>query len=228
MSIKKLLHPLILKGKQIYPLTSADQIIRADGSRLEVNDKINADTLQGFEPNYFLENAKGSVSIDLNNAQSSEQGVLINADALGGVLAEEYTTKEDVPFKFGIDENGNYGYIKDGADTVIPFKRDMKNLKIQFNASSISNLTIGNTYFIAMGNFQSTKNTGTVSAGAEVLYQSEWVNSGSAYNNYYYIGRFYIVKATASTITFANMNTGWSHVIYFDMNGLIFDNITYI
>lgn len=26
------------------------------------------------------------------------------------------------PFKFGIDENGNYGYIKDGADTVTPFK----------------------------------------------------------------------------------------------------------
>lgn len=25
--------------------------------------------------------------------------------------------------KFGIDSSGNYGYIKDGADTVIPFKR---------------------------------------------------------------------------------------------------------
>ena len=28
----------------------------------------------------------------------------------------------NLPFKLGIDENGNYGYIKDGADTVIPFK----------------------------------------------------------------------------------------------------------
>ena len=27
-----------------------------------------------------------------------------------------------IPFKFGIDSSGNYGYIKDGADTVIPFK----------------------------------------------------------------------------------------------------------
>lgn len=27
-----------------------------------------------------------------------------------------------VPFKFAIDSNGNYGYIKDGADTVTPFK----------------------------------------------------------------------------------------------------------
>ena len=28
----------------------------------------------------------------------------------------------DIPFSFGIDSNGNYGYKKIGADTVIPFK----------------------------------------------------------------------------------------------------------
>lgn len=27
-----------------------------------------------------------------------------------------------VPFAFGVDENGNYGYYKEGADTVTPFK----------------------------------------------------------------------------------------------------------
>ena len=31
---------------------------------------------------------------------------------------------EDVPFKFGIDGQGNYGYIKEGADTVTPFKSE--------------------------------------------------------------------------------------------------------
>ena len=29
---------------------------------------------------------------------------------------------DKVPFKFGITEDGQYGYIKDGADTVTPFK----------------------------------------------------------------------------------------------------------
>lgn len=29
---------------------------------------------------------------------------------------------ENLPFAFGIDKNGNYGYIKAGADTVTPFK----------------------------------------------------------------------------------------------------------
>lgn len=31
---------------------------------------------------------------------------------------------EDVPFKFGVDGQGNYGYIKEGADTVTPFKSE--------------------------------------------------------------------------------------------------------
>ena len=33
------------------------------------------------------------------------------------------TLNNKVPFSFGIDANGNYGYIKDGADTVAPFNQ---------------------------------------------------------------------------------------------------------
>lgn len=36
-------------------------------------------------------------------------------------LQNNKVDKEDVPFKLGIDENGKYGYYKDGADTVTPF-----------------------------------------------------------------------------------------------------------
>lgn len=35
---------------------------------------------------------------------------------------------EKVPFSFGVDANGNYGYIKAGADTVTPFKRVSKKV----------------------------------------------------------------------------------------------------
>lgn len=41
---------------------------------------------------------------------------------------DKKTDKEDTPFKFGIDANGNYGYIKDGADTVTPFKTVAKKV----------------------------------------------------------------------------------------------------
>ena len=35
---------------------------------------------------------------------------------------------DKVPFKFGITEDGQYGYIKDGADTVTPFKKGVIEL----------------------------------------------------------------------------------------------------
>ena len=41
---------------------------------------------------------------------------------------EEKVDKDTVPFSFGIDENGNYGYIKAGADTVTPFKTVAKKV----------------------------------------------------------------------------------------------------
>ena len=41
MAISKLNSPLILKGSKVYPLTSADQIILSNGSRLEENGEIN-------------------------------------------------------------------------------------------------------------------------------------------------------------------------------------------
>lgn len=39
-------------------------------------------------------------------------------------VINENNTKIDsaLPFKFGVDADGNYGYYKDGADTVTPFK----------------------------------------------------------------------------------------------------------
>ena len=55
-----------------------------------------------------------------------------SAETLGGVkigdgvaISEDgkisVTKSVDLPFNFGIDENGNYGYIKVGADSVTPF-----------------------------------------------------------------------------------------------------------
>lgn len=50
------------------------------------------------------------------NASAEEINYLKN---LNTNVQEKFDT---IPFEFGIDENGNYGYKKVGADTVIPFK----------------------------------------------------------------------------------------------------------
>lgn len=46
------------------------------------------------------------------------------SSSTGKVSVEDLRTFmiDGIPFKFGIDDDGNYGYIKDGADTVTPFK----------------------------------------------------------------------------------------------------------
>lgn len=38
------------------------------------------------------------------------------------IITDDEIDGDSLPFKFGIDENGNYGYYKVGADTVTPFK----------------------------------------------------------------------------------------------------------
>lgn len=59
---------------------------------------------------------------------------IASAETLGGVkigdgvnISEDgkisVTKSVDLPFNFGIDENGNYGYIKVGADSVTPFSK---------------------------------------------------------------------------------------------------------
>ena len=60
-----------------------------------------------------------------------------------------------VPFSFGVDANGRYGYIKAGADSVTPFK-SLKNvgtiictyIPSSFDLSAYPNLTINDIFLI--------------------------------------------------------------------------------
>lgn len=76
MAYKKPQNPLTNNGFGIYPLTTADQIILSDGSRLEKNGTIHANT---------TDNATHAASAD--TATDSEK--------LGGVVASSYKLKTD-------------------------------------------------------------------------------------------------------------------------------------
>lgn len=74
-------------------------------------------------------------SISTPNPSKPEYSLPIaSAETLGGVkIGDGVNISEDgkisvpkpvdLPFNFGIDENGNYGYIKVGADSVTPFSK---------------------------------------------------------------------------------------------------------
>lgn len=71
----------------------------------------------------------GSVAAEtVDPMLATESGYAADAKLTGDAITEIYsnlTAADSVPFRFGVDEEGKYGYIvtdEDGADSVIPFK----------------------------------------------------------------------------------------------------------
>ena len=80
-----------------------------------------SDTYQNAVTDGDAANGMGASQKALADAYSELNGNL--ADSLGGIT-------------FGVDDDGNYGYIKAGADTVTPFKSGSSLKKIQSTAIS--------------------------------------------------------------------------------------------
>jgi TolA-binding protein len=77
----------------------------------------------------WFENVKDKLSEDVA-AKLQSQIDELNKTIETTVSTQINDLKEDIDssladgkIKFGVDENGNYGYIKDGADSVTPFKK---------------------------------------------------------------------------------------------------------
>lgn len=86
-------------------------------------------TTEGVE----LKNDNQSIIKLLNN--SSNSTIILH-------LGKDNNSTIPLPFGFGIDDNGNYGYIKAGADTVTPFKSgyglEADNYNVTVNNINIS------------------------------------------------------------------------------------------
>lgn len=99
-----------------------------------------------------LEGGSGSVSEQLTNLNEkaiiNANDIKENQTSIATLQGDMVVAKSDIDkvesqlasggtkFQFGIDENGNYGYIKAGADTVTPFKVDSDPL-IQLGMVSV-------------------------------------------------------------------------------------------
>ena len=84
---------------------------------IDTTNNTNVALLNAFVPTKNIKSLFGTAKQLLVNLDKSVT-VLNNKK----VDLSNYRTKTDVPFSFGIDTSGNYGYKKAGADTVIPFK----------------------------------------------------------------------------------------------------------
>lgn len=97
---------------------------------------------------------------------------------------------------FGIDENGNYGYIKAGADTVIPFSRIVYAGSTGVNPNSYTHFNCGFSpnYAVIVNHYGGSERymilfidyrANTYTRYFQVYNQSTQITDFSAYANYY-------------------------------------------
>ena len=98
MDIIKTQSPLTIGGKGVYPLTTADQIVLSDGTRLEKNGYINAKN--AVEANHSVEADHATTADNAINAENANEATHAStaddANALGGITASDYALKSDL------------------------------------------------------------------------------------------------------------------------------------
>lgn len=133
----------------------------------------------------------------------------------------------DGKIKFGIDADGNYGYIKDGADSVTPFKSGYSNAKVVASTDSTSQQTVsvssdtyGEDFIVLLEIFAYNRNfSKSISVSGDTTYET-LLDGHILYTNAV-IPYFYVLKVKGKgslTITYhtydGNIHAGRVMVLY--------------
>ena len=117
---------------------------------IDTTNNTNVALLNAFVPTKNVKSLFGTAKQLLVNLDRSVT-VLNNKK----VDLSNYRTKTDVPFLFGIDASGNYGYKKAGADTVIPFKS-----QVDIDNAYNKGITDGRVGYYTKSQYDNAYNTG--------------------------------------------------------------------
>lgn len=114
-------------GSLFAPKTLVESIQNAEGKTLQelLDEKGSGTQSDWIEEDITSDAYIKNKPLDLVHISDNKEAISVGS---------EITVS---PFKFGIDENGNYGYYKDGADTVTPFKV-MSDIELLMDTSPIS------------------------------------------------------------------------------------------
>lgn len=94
-----------------------------DFSSLEGAIAVNSESISNLSSDVI--SLKEKINTDF---MTLSDNIDANSNSIGVNSNNIITLNNKVPFSFGVDANGNYGYIKDGADTVTPFKKEVPYL----------------------------------------------------------------------------------------------------
>lgn len=100
---------------------------------------------------------------NVNQFVNSKVGNSTIPSELGQTITGALT---NIPFRFGIDSNGDYGYYKVGADSVSPFKSGLTNYLLYHDSGhpKSSTYTLQSDYQIVQLMLASSNNTSSVTA----------------------------------------------------------------
>lgn len=114
---------------------------------------------------------KSTTLLEVGNGTSSTASNALEVYSNGAISTDNGTTK----IRFGQDSNGNYGYIKDGADTVIPFKNPTGTKSDSYNTNG--------TYTVDVTNYASHSITIAVPTSANLQSKSQTVTPGASWSS---------------------------------------------
>lgn len=114
-------------GEQIAEMNEEIVVLQREIDRLETRvDSAEGSIVSIGRQCDTLEEGLRRVGVALTDLFSRVDAVETSVANLSGEVSANTTDigvlQGKVPFAFGVDENGNYGYYKEGADTVTPFK----------------------------------------------------------------------------------------------------------
>ena len=160
------------------------------------------------------------VTVARDEGQVSQEGDAFNAanmndleDRIAAGFTEINQSLANGKIKFGIDSSGNYGYIKDGADTVIPFKsydqgyaQGVTDADNRANANSTNYKTgYNNGYNAGKSDGALTGVSGCCIAGwrsIDAYSNNQWVSGWTGVNpNYFTVNGYGIVPKRNFTAT---------------------------
>lgn len=113
----------------------------------------------------------------------AEQGYIKNDVTSVEKQLTATTTSGNIKFQFGVDSDGNYGYVKEGADTVTPFKGTPSPITLtgrwdlrtaSSTPTGAATLTIPTDFPYTKFSGSATQTQGTASIQAQVAGSTTW------------------------------------------------------
>lgn len=127
------------------PMHNMINIEEIDETVEKVNNIQKGATLKSTGAGITILSAPSGATFAVQNTSGNNNSIVITVnDAASSKFSVKFGSNKELnfPFGLGIDANGNYGYVKAGADTVTPFKELTNTTGGNYSTASTTNVAV--------------------------------------------------------------------------------------